>query len=639
MGCESERGCGPGGAHRGGGAHGGGGGCGILGCTAGGCELGNRAEGAREAVRGGAGLWGGQEGEQTWGERGEGEGLRGRKGLRGRGCSAGTAPGGGAEGRGPPTHGRRTGSRCGRARLQASRPAPALTHPAAPRGAPQLRTPSRPTDSSLDPAPSPMPRLGAVFLPVPRLLSILCAPPPKAGAWRGVTIGAAPHAPRCRGARSREDGGALGVGGGSGTGRGDASGGRAAVRRLELGSGRGEERGGGSRAEGSGRRPPHGPPSSSPGCSGTSFVPVPPLFSPPPSPRFQGNPDVWAQLRIAQPCCSARCFLSLHALLPAASASHPCRICIAVPGCCCCCSGGAGGGQEGGRRGGLLLSLEPCCVHVELRRVAAGMHCVQCGDAAGVRGCRAAVLWGAVGERWVQGCRQHGSAMGAGMQAPWGAMGCNGDALVQGCRHHGGAMGMHWCRDCRHHGVQWGCVGAGMLAPRCCLALLLLQDPRDPLPLSVLPVAAALHFLQCTERPPCSPHALLSPLLEPPAHNRAALRTGPAAVGFCPALGLPRRSPRRPGGAAGRPELLSAPPRPGEPQRRGPSQEALGGRAAATAAGPGRWERWGAAGGAGGARSGAATQIPPCSSGGCGVHDDALPLAPLGGPAVSGRRR
>ena len=472
------------------------------------------------------------------------EGAAG-KGLRGRGCSAGTAPGGGAEGRGPPTHGRRTGSRCGRARLQASRPAPALTHPAAPRGAPQLRTPSRPTDSSLDPAPSPMPRLGAVFLPVPRLLSILCAPPPKAGAWRGVTIGAAPHAPRCRGARSREDGGALGVGGGSGTGRGDASGGRAAVRRLELGSGRGEERGGGSRAEGSGRRPPHGPPSSSPGCSGTSFVPVPPLFSPPPSPRFQGNPDVWAQLRIAQPCCSARCFLSLHALLPAASASHPCRICIAVPGCCCCCSGGAGGGQEGGSAALFGAVLRP--------RGAAQGGCRDalcavwgCSGGAGVQGCcSVGCSGGALGAgmqtAWeCNGCRHAGTmgcngvqwgCIGAGMQAPWG---CNGDALVQRLQAPWGAMGMRWCRD----------AGTTMLPGPAAAA----GPPRPPAPLRA-PSCSCSAFLAmhgaASMQPPCA--ALPPPGAPSPQPSRAAHGAGSGGIspGFGAATPLPPQTWRR----------------------------------------------------------------------------------------------
>lgn len=186
----------------------------------------------------------------------------------------------------------------------------------------------------------------------------------------------------------------------------------------------------------------------------------------------------------------------------------------------------------------------------------------------------------------VQGCRRRGDAMGM--------------CCCRGCRHHRDAMGMHRCRDAGTTGMQWGCIAAGDAAPWQCLALLLLQDPQDPPPRSQL--VAALHFLHarsglqqqqqqqlpCTALPPpgAAGRAVHAPNPQP---TPAVHWGGGSVVGLCPGGGggLPPCSPRRSGGSAGRPALLSAPPRPGEPQRRSPSQEAVGGRAAATAAGPG----------------------------------------------------
>ena len=187
----------------------------------------------------------------------------------------------------------------------------------------------------------------------------------------------------------------------------------------------------------------------------------------------------------------------------------------------------------------------------------------------------------------VQGCRRRGDAMGM--------------CCCRGCRHHRDAMGMHRCRDAGTTGMQWGCIAAGDAAPWQCLALLLLQDPQDPPPRSQL--VAALHFLHAwsglqQQQQQQRSHALRSLLLEQhvglcthPTHNQPPLCTGEGGQWWGCARGggggLPPCSPRRSGGSAGRPALLSAPPRPGEPQRRSPSQEAVGGRAAATAAGPG----------------------------------------------------
>lgn len=187
----------------------------------------------------------------------------------------------------------------------------------------------------------------------------------------------------------------------------------------------------------------------------------------------------------------------------------------------------------------------------------------------------------------VQGCRRRGDAMGM--------------CCCRGCRHHRDAMGMHRCRDAGTTGMQWGCIAAGDAAPWQCLALLLLQDPQDPPPRSQL--VAALHFLHARsglqqQQQQQRSHALRSLLLEQhvglcthPTHNQPPLCTGEGGQWWGCARGggggLPPCSPRRSGGSAGRPALLSAPPRPGEPQRRSPSQEAVGGRAAATAAGPG----------------------------------------------------
>ena len=384
---------------------------------------------------------------------------------------------------GPPPYGHGAGSRCGRAQLQASPPSPPLSHPGcAPWGAPQLRTPSRPVDSSFDPVaapPSPRhpllvaPWLGAVSPPPPHRSPT----PPKRRRLAGGHRGGRPHcAAMGHGAVSA----AGRRGGGRGVGRGGL--GRGGAEMLWLGFGeRGEQRGVGGRAGRRGQRRPRSPPSSTLRCSGSAS---PPFLVPPPSPRFQGNPDVWAQLRH----CSAPLLCQMFPSPPPPPPAHTrspmptppipraertiCCLHPFAPICCCCCWGGEG------RMGGLPLSLELCCICAGWRQ-----GCIGAWGATGVRCCRGCVGAGMLepqgcnGGAFVGACWHRGDALVQGCWHHWDAtlMHCCG-----GCRHHGDAMGMHWCRDagtvgmrwCRDAStieMQWGCIGAGMLAPLECV--------------------------------------------------------------------------------------------------------------------------------------------------------------------------
>lgn len=319
---------------------------------------------------------------------------------------------------GPPPYGHGAGSRCGRAQLQASPPSPPLSHPGcAPWGAPQLRTPSRPVDSSFDPVaapPSPRhpllvaPWLGAVSPPPPHRSPT----PPKRRRLAGGHRGGRPHcAAMGHGAVS-----AAGRRGGGGRGVGRGGLGRGGAEMLWLGFGeRGEQRGVGGRAGRRGQRRPRSPPSSTLRCSGSAS---PPFLVPPPSPRFQGNPDVWAQLRHCSAPLLCQMFPSppppppgTHAF-PDANTSHPTR------------------------RAHDLLPAS-LCPHLLLLLLGRG------GEDGG-----SAALFGAV----LHLCR-----MAAGMH--W-CVGCDGGALLQG---------MRWCRDAGTTRMQWGCICGGMLAPWGCI--------------------------------------------------------------------------------------------------------------------------------------------------------------------------
>ena len=141
----------------------------------------------------------------------------------------------------------------------------------------------------------------------------------------------------------------------------------------------------------------------------------PSLFSsPPPPPVSRAIQMSGRSSGIAQPRCSARCFLpppGTHAF-PDANTSHPTR------------------------RAHDLLPAS-LCPHLLLLLLGRG------GEDGG-----SAALFGAV----LHLCR-----MAAGMH--W-CVGCDGGALLQG---------MRWCRDAGTTRMQWGCICGGMLAPWGCI--------------------------------------------------------------------------------------------------------------------------------------------------------------------------